>query len=136
MKENLLKMVAAILVVMGLSASAFANGQADGKAPASSTGPVTIDLWYGAAVTEAGPPPADWKVLSLIKSKLNIDLKLMAEPSAIEDQNVKVNAAGASNSLPDIFMVNRDVWAKLVQQGLVAPVDDLYDDAEPHEGTV
>jgi hypothetical protein len=40
----------------------------------SEDGPVTIELWYGAAVTEAGPPPADWKVFQLIKDKPGINL--------------------------------------------------------------
>jgi putative aldouronate transport system substrate-binding protein len=46
-------------------------------------------------------------------------------PSTQADQDTKINAAAASNSLPDLFMVSRDVWYKLVQAGLVAKVDDL-----------
>lgn len=79
-----------------------------------------------AAVTEAGLPPADWKALQLIKDKLNIDLKLTTEPSNNEDQDVKINAAGAANSLPDVFMVRREIWPTLIKQCLVAPVDSLY----------
>jgi putative aldouronate transport system substrate-binding protein len=89
-------------------------------------GPVTIELWYGAAVTEAGPPPANWPVLQLIKDKLNIDLQLTALPSNESDQDVKIQAAGASNSLPDLFMIRRDPWLNLIRNGLIAPVDDLY----------
>lgn len=125
MKGNFVKLVVAIMMVLCLGVSAFAGGTADEK-QATTTGPVTIDLWYGAAVTEAGPPPADWKALQIIKDKLNIDLKLTAEPSNEGDQDVKINAAAAANSLPDVFMVRRPVWENLTKMGVIAPVDSLY----------
>jgi putative aldouronate transport system substrate-binding protein len=93
----------------------------------SESGPVTIELWYGAAVTEAGPPPPDWKVFALIKDKLGINLVATALPSNESDQDVKIQAAGASNTLPDLFMVRRDPWLNLIRAGLVAPVDELYE---------
>jgi putative aldouronate transport system substrate-binding protein len=121
------KILIALWVTVCLGYPVFAGGKGEaGSKTGAATGPVTIELWYGAAVTEAGPPPADWKVLKLIKDKLNIDLKLTALPSANQDQDVKINTAAAANSLPDLFMVSRDVWVTLVDQGLVAPVDDLY----------
>jgi putative aldouronate transport system substrate-binding protein len=119
-------MAAAILAVGG-TVGLFAGGKSDQSAGGgTASGPVTIELWYGAAVTEAGPPPADWPVLQLIKDKLNIDLRLTALPSNESDQDVKIQAAGASNSLPDLFMVRRHPWLNLIRNGLVAPVDDLY----------
>ncbi|MDL2229261.1 extracellular solute-binding protein [Treponema sp. OttesenSCG-928-L16] len=124
MKEKV-KFAGLLFLMLCLGVSLFAGGGSDSKA-AASDGPVTIELWYGAAVTEAGPPPADWKVLSLIKEKLNINLVLTALPSNESDQDVKVNAAGAANNLPDLFMVRREAWLNLVKVGLVAPVDDLY----------
>ncbi len=108
------------LVVLLLSLSLFAQGT---KEP---TGPTTIELWYGAAVTEAGPPPSDWVGFDIIREKLDIDLKLTALPSNESDQDVKIQAAAAANNLPDLFMVRRDVLARLVPQGLIAAVDDLY----------
>jgi putative aldouronate transport system substrate-binding protein len=113
-----------ILLAACLAAAVFAGG-AQGKTPAQ-TGPVTIDLWYGAGMTEAGPPPADWAVLKLIKDKLNIDLKLSMLPSNEGDQDVKINAAAAGNNLPDLFMVRRPVLQNIVKTGQVVPVDDLY----------
>ena len=62
----------------------------------------------------------------MVKDKLNIDLTIMAEPSANEDQDVKINSAAAANSLPDVFMVRRETWPNLIKQGLISPVDDLY----------
>lgn len=87
---------------------------------------VPIDLWYGAAVTEAGPVPSDWVGYQIIKDKLGIDLKLTALPSNETDQDVKIQAAGAANNLPDLFMASRNVLTNLVKQGLVANVDSYY----------
>ena len=89
-------------------------------------GPVTIELWYGAAVTEAGPPPADWKAQQIIRDKLNINLVLSALPSSETDQDVKINASAAGNTLPDLFMVRRDPFMNISRVGVIAPVDDLY----------
>ncbi len=123
MKKKFFSM-AAVLLACCLAVPVFGTGQTEGAAEVK--GPVTVELWYGASVTEAGPPPSDWKALQIIKDKLNIDLVLMAEPSSNTDQDVKVNAAAAANTLPDIFMVRREIWPNLVRQGLIAPVDDLY----------
>jgi len=88
--------------------------------------PVTdIELWAGGRVSEAGPPPDDWVAYDIIKESAKVNLKLVLLPSTQSDQDTKINAAAASNSLPDVFMVNRDTWYKLVQAGLVAKVDDL-----------
>ena len=97
-----------------------------GSAFAQSDKLVTIEMWYGAAITEAGPPPDDWVVYKILKEKLGIDLKITAEPSNENDQDVKILAAAAANQLPDLFMVRRDPWQVLIKQGLVAPVDDMY----------
>lgn len=114
--------LAAASVVLAMGTALFANGTKETK----SSGPVTINLWYGAAVTEAGPPPADWPVLTKIKDELGINLVLTALPSAENDQDQKINAAGAANELPDLFMVRRPVWLHLIEQGLLADVNDMY----------
>ncbi len=88
--------------------------------------PVTdIELWAGGRVSEAGPPPEDWVAYQIMRDNVKVNLNLVLLPSTQADQDTKINAAGASNSLPDVFMVSRDVWYKLVQAGLVAKVDDL-----------
>ncbi|MCL2878760.1 MAG: extracellular solute-binding protein [Treponema sp.] len=89
-------------------------------------GLTNIELWYGAAVTEAGPPPANWKVLDTIRDELGINLTLSALPSSETDQDVKINAAAAGNTLPDLFMVRHEPFVNIVRVGVVAPVDDLY----------
>lgn len=88
--------------------------------------PVTdIELWAGGRVSEAGPPPEDWVAYQIMRDNVKVNLNLVLLPSTQADQDTKINAAGASNSLPDVFMVSRDVWYKLVQAGLIAKVDDL-----------
>ena len=84
-----------------------------------------IELWASGRVSEAGPPPDDWVAYQIMKDTAKVNLKLVLLPSTSTDQDTKINAAAASNSLPDVFFVNRDVWYKLVQNGLVAKVDDL-----------
>ncbi|MDR2537635.1 MAG: extracellular solute-binding protein [Treponema sp.] len=124
-------------LLAGIAAFGFASGgsQPSGAAQNAANAPVTIELWYGASVTEAGPPPVDWKVLQLIKDRLNIDLKISALPSGPGDQDVKINAAAAGNSLPDLFQVSRDVLRNLVRIGIVAPVDDLFPQM-PHRTSI
>ena len=108
------------MVVLWVIAAVMTLAACGGKGGASA--PVTIELWYGAAVTEAGPPPADWKVLRIIKQKLNINLRLSALPSSETDQDVKINASAAGNTLPDIFMVRRDPFINVARVGVIAPV--------------
>ena len=43
---------------------------------------VDIELWYGAAASEAGPIPADWIGYQIVKDKFNINLKLTNLPSS------------------------------------------------------
>lgn len=119
--KQMLKALIALLLVMCLVLPVFAEGGKEGSGKAT-----PIEIWYGAAVTEAGPPPADWVVYKIVKEKLGIDLKLTAIPSNPNDQDVKINAAGAANALPDLFMVNRPVWLNLVKNGLVAEVSDMF----------
>jgi len=86
---------------------------------------VDIELWEGPAVTEAGPPPADWIGYKIIREKLGINLKIVLLPGSSSDQDTKINLAAAANKLPDIFQVNKDAWSKLARAGLLAPVDEL-----------
>ncbi len=98
--------------------------------PTATTAPAEIkvediELWAGGRVSEAAPPPDDWVAYGIIKDKVKVNLKLVLLPSTQTDQDTRINAAAASNSLPDLFMVSRDVLYRLVQAGLVAKVDDL-----------
>jgi putative aldouronate transport system substrate-binding protein len=117
MKKRLVFLFVAVLLVLSLAACKKRGGLG---------GLVDIDLWYGAAVTEAGPPPPDWKALQIVRDKLNINLTLSALPSSEVDQDVKINAAAAGNTLPDIFMVRRDPFMNITRVGVIASVDELY----------
>lgn len=126
MRKAMKGLLVAFLLV-ALCMPMFAQGSSDSKnATTETSGPVTINLWYGAAITEAGAIPDDWSGYQILKDKYNIDLKLTALPSNESDQDVKIQAAGAANNLPDLFMVSRKVLTNLVKQGLVASVDDMY----------
>lgn len=126
------KLVLFLVVLAAFSALLFANGTNEKSATAAASDkPVTINLWYGAAVTEAGPIPDNWVGYQIIKDKLNIDLKLTALPSNDTDQDVKIQAAGAANNLPDVFMVHRPALVNLVKQGLIAELDDSFYSAIP-----
>lgn len=89
--------------------------------------PVEISMWYGGSVSEAGEPPKDWIAYDIIRNKLNIDLKLTMLPSSEKDRDLKLNAAAAAKSLPDLFTVNREPFLKMVKNGMVASVDDMYE---------
>jgi putative aldouronate transport system substrate-binding protein len=118
MEDYMKKIMVVILLVFFIFITGCKEKDTDGL--------VTIELWYGAAVTEAGPPPPDWKALQIIREKLNINLVLSALPSSELDQDVKINASAAANSLPDVFMIRRDPFVNIVRVGMLAPVDDLY----------
>jgi putative aldouronate transport system substrate-binding protein len=102
------------LVAIGAALPAFAQAK-----------PVTVTFWYGAAASEAGQPPADWKAYQILRDKLGVDLQLVQLPSTSSDQDTKINTTAAANNLPDLFQVNRDTWYKLAKAGLLAPVDSL-----------
>jgi len=114
MRKSMFAVLAAALILSGCQGG---NGENDGL--------VTIELWYGAAVTEAGPPPRDWHVLQRIRDELGINLVISSLPSSEVDQDVRINAAGAGTVLPDLFMVRRGAFMNLVNVGLIAPVDGL-----------
>src|SRR5512135_3223272 len=142
MKKTFFKLFLAVLcVTMVLSAcapkptptAAPATEQPTAEVPPTATqppapteiAPADLELWASGRVTEAAPPPDNWAAYQIIKDELKINLKLVLLPSTQSDQDTRINAAAASNSLPDIFFASRDTWYKLVQAGLVAKVDEL-----------
>jgi putative aldouronate transport system substrate-binding protein len=92
--------------------------------------PVDIELWANATVTEASGPPDDWIAYDIIRDELNINLTYVILPPG-EDGEARLNAAAAANDLPDLFQVvsanndARGTLLRLVELGLVAPVEDL-----------
>jgi putative aldouronate transport system substrate-binding protein len=98
--------------------------------PTTPPEPVDIAIWANATVTEAGAPPDDWIAYDIIREKLGINLTYVIMPTGA-DGEAMLNAAAAANDLPDFFQMvaaNNDVRGvlfRLVELGLVAPVDDL-----------
>jgi putative aldouronate transport system substrate-binding protein len=98
--------------------------------PTTPPEPVDITLWAQATVTEAGAPPDDWVAYDIIREELNINLTYVIVPTGA-DGEAKINAAAAANDLPDLFQMvsanndNRGALFRLVELGLVAPVEDL-----------
>jgi putative aldouronate transport system substrate-binding protein len=98
--------------------------------PTTPPEPVDIELWAQATVTEAGAPPDDWIAYDRILEELNINLTYVIVPTGA-DGEAKINAAAAANDLPDLVqMVSasgdvRGALKRLVDLGLMAPVDDL-----------
>lgn len=121
MKKAIILLLALSLFIFGLSA----NG--GNETSSSGSKPVDIELWYGAAVTEAGAIPSDWAGYDILKEKYNINLHLTALPSNETDQDVKIQAAGAGDNLPDLFMVSKNALENLAAQGVVADVTDWFD---------
>ena len=119
-----------LLIALLLISPLFAGGSKE-QSIVNEDGTVDIDFWYGAAVTEAGPIPEDWVGYDIIRDELGINLKLTVLPSSDQDQNVKVQAAGAGNNLPDVFLVQRPVLQNLVDQGLIAPLGEDFFAAMP-----
>ncbi len=129
---------AALEAAEGAAAEAKAEAEAAraelAAAGAASEGPaelVDIKLWSMATVTEAGPPPDDWVAYDLIRDELGINLDYVIIPPGA-DGETKLNAAAASNSLPDLFQAVssnraelRNVLFRYYELGLLAPVDDL-----------
>jgi putative aldouronate transport system substrate-binding protein len=78
----------------------------------------------------AGAPPDDWAAYQIIHDELNINLTYVIVPTGA-DGEAKVNAAAAANDLPDLFQMvsanndNRGALLRLVDLGLIAPVEDL-----------
>jgi putative aldouronate transport system substrate-binding protein len=98
--------------------------------PTTPPEPVDVVLWAQATVTEAGGPPDDWVAYDIIREELNINLTYVIVPTGA-DGEAKINAAAAANDLPDLFQMvsanndNRGALLRLVELGLMAPVDDL-----------
>ncbi len=114
-----------ILILCLVGFGVFANGSKEAS-DKGDDGLVTITMWHNPAIVEAGAPPEDWFVYDVIRDELGIDLQLSLLPSSATDRDMKMNAAGASNSLPDLMSLSRPVMVKLAQQGLLAPVDDMF----------
>ena len=86
-----------------------------------------IELWYGPYTNDAAPLPQDSSLIDFVEKDLGISLTTVPLPSNKDEQAEMILEAAKTNSLPDIFMVNRDVLSTLVKQNKVARVDSMYE---------
>ena len=85
-----------------------------------------IELWYGPYTNDAAPLPSDSALIDLVEKDLGISLTAVPLPSNKDEQTEMIMEAAKNNTLPDLFMVNRDVLSVLVKENKVARVDPLY----------
>jgi putative aldouronate transport system substrate-binding protein len=138
-KFTLIAVLIIVAQILAACAPAAPATEAATEAPAGPTAvptpttppePVDITLWAQATVTEAGAPPDDWAAYQIIHDELNINLTYVIVPTGA-DGEAKINAVAAANDLPDLFQMvsanndNRGALLRLVELGLMAPVDDL-----------
>ena len=85
-----------------------------------------IEMWYSPYSSDAAPLPADSELIDRVEKDLGISLTTVPLPASKDEQEAMILEAARTNSLPDIFMVNRDVLTTLVKENKVARVDSLY----------
>ncbi len=85
-----------------------------------------IELWYSPYTSDAPPLPDDCELIDRIAGDLGIELKTVALPSDKSEQIEMIFQAAQTNTLPDIFMVNRDTLTKLVKENKVARLDSMF----------
>ncbi|MCL2880583.1 MAG: ABC transporter substrate-binding protein, partial [Treponema sp.] len=111
-KQTIIVLLLCLIPLLSL----WAGGKTDSTpTAATSTAPVTLDVWIYPSINEAGPPPPDWQVPIVMKQRLNIDLKFTIMPSNNADWDTKIMATAAANNLPDFFEVRRAPWENLVK---------------------
>ena len=121
-------MLAFALALTLAGATLAAQGSTEAAAgPKGTDKPTKITMWYNATQTEVGPLPNDWVGYQILKDKFHIELDAQTLPSSTTDQDMKVQAASAADDLPDFFVASREVWLRLVKNGMVGDVTDLYE---------
>ena len=85
-----------------------------------------LELWYSPYTSDAAPLPEDCVLIDYVEKDLGISLTAVPLPTNKDEQAEVLLDAAKSNSLPDIFMVNRDVLTTLVRENYVTRVDGLY----------
>lgn len=118
-----------LLRTMVAGGAALAGGTAlvacGGSGQSNTNGPVDLTVWVYPAVPEVSAPPSNWSLYSIVRKKLNINLKVELIPLG-NDGITKLSAAAAANNLPDLFQIISDpLLLQWIPQGLVSPVDSL-----------
>lgn len=85
-----------------------------------------IEIWYSPYTSDAAPLPEDCDLINRIEADLGIRLKCVALPSSSKEQADEILAAAKTNSLPDLFMCNRDPLVVLLANNQLARLDSMY----------
>lgn len=86
-----------------------------------------VVLWYSPYSSDAAPLPMDSVLIDHVEKDLGISLVAVPLPLDKAEQEALIMDAAHKNSLPDIFMVNRDMLTTLVKENYVARVDRMYE---------
>jgi putative aldouronate transport system substrate-binding protein len=107
------------------SAASAAPAAATSGAATDSGEVVDLTVWTNASTPEVGPPPEDWPGYTVIREQLNINLTYALIPQG-NDGVTKLSAQASADDLPDFFQItNRNLFFQLVDQGQIAPVNDV-----------
>ncbi len=121
-RQLLRTMAAGSAALVGGTVLAACGGSAQSSNP---NAPVDLTMWVNPAVPEVSAPPSNWSLYTIVRQKLNINLKVELLPLG-GDGVTKMSAAAAANSLPDFFQITSgSLFLKWVPLGIVAPVDSL-----------
>ena len=85
-----------------------------------------IEIWYSPYTSDAAPLPKECDLLDRIEGDLGINLKAVALPTDKDELSNAILSAAKTNSLPDLFYVNRDTLIKLLSEDKIARVDSMY----------
>lgn len=91
--------------------------------------PVTVEIIRSVNPTRAipeGESTTDNYYTRYVKDNINIDIKLKWQ-SSVSDFSQKVNLAIASNDLPDVMVVGRQEFKKLLNSDLIEDLTPYYD---------
>ncbi len=86
-----------------------------------------IEIWYSPYTSDAAPLPDECSLIDRVEADLGINLKCVALPTNKEELDKEILTAAKTNSLPDLFMVNRDILIRLLTDNKLARVDSMYD---------
>lgn len=86
-----------------------------------------IEIWYSPYTSDAAPLPDECDLIDRVQADLGINLKCVALPTNKEELDREILTAAKTNSLPDLFMANRDVLLQLLAENKLARVDSMYE---------
>lgn len=86
-----------------------------------------IEIWYSPYTSDAAPLPDECALIDRVEADLGIRLTCRALPTDKEELNNEILTASKTNSLPDLFMVNRDILLQLLADNKIARVDSMYE---------